>query len=271
MIVSVDFVREHLSDPDVVIADVRWYLDGRRGSDAFAEGHIPGAQFVDVDRELAAPPGARGRHPLPDPDDFARVLSRLGVTRASTVIAYDDAGGAIAARLWWLLRWVGLDNGRVLDGGIGAWVAAGGELETVTRPRAPARLLKLEPRDDVYADIDEVARGDALLLDARAPERYRGEHEPIDPRAGHIPGAKNAPFAENLRHGRFRPAAELRARYAELGADRAREIVCYCGSGVTAAHDVLALELAGFPGARLYPGSWSEWSSDPDRPIATDS
>jgi thiosulfate/3-mercaptopyruvate sulfurtransferase len=270
VIVSVDFVREHLSDPGVVIADVRWYLDGRRGIDAFAKGHIPGAQFVDVDRELAAPPGAHGRHPLPAPDDFARVLSRLGVTPASTVVAYDDAGGAIAARLWWLLRWVGLDNGRVLDGGIGAWVAAGGELETVTRPREAAPLMTLEPRRDLVADIDEVARGDALLLDARAPERYRGEHEPIDPRAGHIPGAKNAPFAENLRDGRFRPPAELRARYEALGADRA-DIVCYCGSGVTAAHDVLALELAGFPGARLYPGSWSEWASDPDRPIATDS
>jgi thiosulfate/3-mercaptopyruvate sulfurtransferase len=257
-------------DPSVVVADVRWYLDGRSGREAFEAGHIPGAVHVDLDTVLAADPSTgAGRHPLPDPGVFAGALGRLGIGADAFVVAYDDAGGAVAARLWWMLRAVG-QPAAVLDGGLGAWT---GPLEsgpclarpTVARTPVPWPADAIVTADEVAA-ISEGRVGGARLVDARAPERFRGEVEPIDPRAGHIPGAVNAPVAGNLDpdSGRFRTAEELRVRYSGLvGAD---DVVAYCGSGVNACHTLLALEVAGLPSGRLFPGSWSEWSSRADRP-----
>ena len=255
--------------------DVRWYLDpARRGREAYLAGHLPGALFLDVDADLAAPGGGRGkptgRHPWPSEEQVGRVLGSAGIDPADAVVAYDDQSGAVAARLWYLLRAHGHERVAVLDGGIAQWISEGrpfetGALRLETREYA-ARLL---PGFVVEKAAVVALPPGTLLLDARAGERYRGEVEPIDPRAGHIPGAKSAPFSSNLTAEaipRFRPAAELRARFEALGAT-AREPVVYCGSGVTACHDLLALHLAGLRG-RLYAGSWSEWSSDPDRPVA---
>ena len=257
--------------PDVVVADVRWYLDGRSGRAAYEAGHVPGAVFVDLDAVLAGDPSTgEGRHPLPDPGEFAGHLGRLGIGPADTVVAYDDAGGAVAARLWWMLRATGQPDVAVLDGGLAAWT---GPLETGPGTARPvvARAPVPWPRAAI-ADADEVAaisegRSGGVLLDARAAERYRGEVEPIDARAGHIPGARNVPVAGNLdpATGRFLDAAALRERYAEDGAG----VVAYCGSGVNACHTLLALEVAGLPGGRLFPGSWSAWSARGDRPVAT--
>ncbi len=262
---------------EAIVVDVRWYLSpagpagtprtpGRRGRDAYLAGHIPGAFFVDLDGELAAPPGqGPGRHPLPSVATFQRVLSRIGARRDSLVVAYDDAGGAIAARMWWLMRYHGLGGGRVLDGGIAAWIAAGGALSREVPADAGAPALALAVRPEMVVDADAVAARppDALLVDARAPERYRGEVEPVDPRAGHIPGAVNHPWQDNLVDGRMRDPEALAERYAAGD----RPVIAYCGSGVTACHDLLALALAGRPDAKLYEGSWSDWSSDPSRPI----
>jgi thiosulfate/3-mercaptopyruvate sulfurtransferase len=270
------WLASRIGDPRIVVADVRWYLKDKRGIDAYRAGHIPSAQFVDVDRDLASPPGSArpGRHPLPTASHFAAVLARLGVRADDLVVAYDDAGGSNAARLWWLLRYFGHDVGRVLDGGIQAWVALGQPLETTTTDRLPAPTLALAPRSDLVVDKarvrEIVARGDGLLLDARAPERFEGKVEPIDARAGHIPGAKSAPFAENLvaPAGEFRRREQLEERYRSLGALGTRPPVAYCGSGVTACHDLLALAVAGRDDAQLYEGSWSEWASDPSLPSA---
>lgn len=274
-LVTADDLLGRIGDPDVVVADVRWYLDGRSGRDAYEAGHVPGAVFVDLDTVLAAAPetGA-GRHPLPDPGVFAGSLGRLGIPEDALVVAYDDASGATAARLWWMLRAVG-QRAAVLDGGIGAWdgpleTGPGAERPVVARTPVPWPAERRVDADSAAA-ISE-GRAPGVLVDARAPERFRGEHEPVDPRAGHIPGARNAPFAVNLdaATGRFRPAEELRATYEELlaGADPST-VVAYCGSGVTACHTLLALEVAGFEGGRLFPGSWSAWSSRSDRPIET--
>lgn len=268
-LVSAEWLAAHLGE--VVVADVRWYLDGRSGRDAYVQGHIPGAVFVDVDRDLSAPPEpSRGRHPLPGPEEFAHAMSALGIGDADHVVAYDDSGGSIAARLWWMLDATG-HRAAILDGGLQAWVGMveGGEVSrdpaTFTPRPWPAELLASAD------DIDRL-RGDheALVVDARAPERYSGALETIDPRAGHIPGARNAPWAGNLDpgSGRFRGAEALRGRFAALGSERADEVAVYCGSGVTACHDVLALRLAGIR-ARLYVGSWSQWSADKERPAAT--
>jgi thiosulfate/3-mercaptopyruvate sulfurtransferase len=270
-LVDAGWLADHLADDALVVADVRWYPDGS-GRARYLEGHIPGAVFVDVDADLSGPRGPRtGRHPLPDPGAFAGAMARLGVGDGSEVVAYDDAGGSTAARLWWMLRALGRPAA-VLDGGLAAW---SGPLE---RDPVEPRPRPFTPRPwppDLVVDADEVdalrRRPDALVLDARAPERYRGEVEPLDPVAGHIPGARNAPFAANLdpTTARFLPPQELRRRYERLGAAGAREVVVYCGSGVTSAHDVLAMELAGLPRPRLYVGSWSEWVTDPARPVAT--
>jgi thiosulfate/3-mercaptopyruvate sulfurtransferase len=275
-LVTPGWLFENLDDPQLVITDVRWYLSGPRGVDAYQEGHLPGALFADVDRDLADPPGPalRGRHPLPSVDRFAEFLARAGIRRGDTVVAYDDGGGATAARLWWLLDYFGLGSGKVLDGGMQAWIAAGHPLETVIRPRAPAPRLTLEPRAAKVVDKRVVARmsaqGTALLLDARATPRFEGKVEPVDARPGHIPGAKSAPFLENLvaPAGNFRARDELARRYQELGATGDRAVIVYCGSGVTACHDLLALTLAGFEGAQLYEGSWSEWAADSALPAA---
>jgi thiosulfate/3-mercaptopyruvate sulfurtransferase len=273
-LVDAEWLAAHLADPDVRIADVRWYLSGKNGADEYARGHLPGAVFVDLDRDLAAPPAqGPGRHPLPSPADLARVLARIGVTRDTLVVAYDDAGGAIAARLWWLLRWCGHGGGRVLDGGIGAWTAQGHGLTTETPTFAPAPLLDLVPGGGVVdkAAVDRLrARPGTVLLDARALPRFEGHSEPVDARPGHIPGARSAPFTENLIAplGTMKPAEDLRERYRSLGALEAEAVVCYCGSGVTACHDLLALALAGREDALLYEGSWSDWARDAALPAA---
>ena len=252
-----------------VIADVRWYLDGRSGREAYDRGHIPGARFVDLDTDLSGPPAtAEGRHPLPAPEDFAAAMGRLGISDDTRVVAYDDAGGVMASRLWWMLDAVG-GAAAVLDGGIDAWT---GGLETTT-PAWPSAVFSPRPwPSERLATIDEVdeARGDplALLIDARSVERYRGEPNQVDPRFGHIPGAVSMQVTDNLRDGRLLSAPELRARYAEAGAGD-REVIAYCGSGVSACHDLLAIRHAGLDDGRLFVGSWSAWGSDPDRPLAT--
>ncbi|MER8186259.1 sulfurtransferase [Kitasatospora sp. NPDC094015] len=253
-----------------VLLDVRWQLGGPPGAEEYAAGHLPGAHYLDLDRELAAPPGPAGRHPLPDPKLLGEALRRAGVSVARPVVVYDAGPATSAARAWWLLRWAGHPDVRVLDGGLAAWRAAG--LPETTEPPA-AGDGDFEPAAGGLPTVDadgaaELART-GLLLDARAAERYRGEVEPVDPRAGHIPGAVSAPTTDNLgTDGRFRPAAELAARFGALGA-AGGPVGVYCGSGVTAAHELLALEVAGLPGGALYPGSWSEWSGQPDRPAAT--
>ncbi|MRG95230.1 sulfurtransferase [Polyangium spumosum] len=277
-LVTVDWLAARVSDPRVVVVDVRWYLSGKRGVDAYDAGHIPGASFVDLDRELAGDHArGPGRHPLPAPDDFAALHARLGVTEDSIVVAYDDAGGAIAARMWWLLRYFGFRGGRVLDGGIGAWIAAGHPLDTGRPRRAVAPTPALRPGSAPVVGKADVARLAALgpeaavLLDARARERYEGRVEPIDARAGHVPGARSAPFVENLvaPGGAFLPREALEARYRALGALDAESVVCYCGSGVTACHALLALVLLGREDVALYEGSWSDWSRDATLPIET--
>lgn len=250
---------------EVTVLDVRWQLGGPPGRAAYEAGHVPTASYVDLEADLAAPPGPRGRHPLPDVDVFESAMRRAGVSDERPVVVYDDWQGRAAARCWWLLRWAGHRDVRVLDGGLGAWVAAGHPVTTdadgvhpgdfTTRPgRLPTIAV-----DQVLALVE---RG--VLIDARNPERYRGEVEPVDPVAGHIPGAVNVPTGANLRDdGTFRSPEELREVYA---AAAGREVAAYCGSGVTATHDLLAMELAGVEGAALYPGSWSEWVALGTRP-----
>jgi thiosulfate/3-mercaptopyruvate sulfurtransferase len=274
-LVDVAWLAAHAADADVRTVDCRWYLGGKRGADAYAAGHIPGAVFADLDRDLASPPGSGpGRHPLPSASAFAAFLARIGVEAATTVVAYDDAGGSIAARLWWLLRWFGHDGGRVLDGGLQAWTAAGHALSTEAPAVTPAAPTSLTGGHAGVVDKREVdaARTDAktLVLDARAKERFDGVVEPIDARPGHVPGAVSAPFARNLvaPAGAFLDADALRERYAALGALEADRVIAYCGSGVTACHDLLALTLAGRADALLYEGSWSDWARDPALPAA---
>lgn len=258
--------------PDAAVRlDVRWALGDPNGRAHHAAGHLPGAVFVDLDAELAAPPSpAAGRHPLPSIGDLQAAARRWGVRQDSTVVVYDDAGGLAAARAWWLLRWGGLAEVYLLDGGLAAWRAAGLPVESGPVVPAPGDVVLVGGHLPVI-DADGAARlaRDGVLLDARAAERYRGETEPIDSRAGHIPGAVSAPTGANLGpDGRFLPPEALRARFAALGVDAAAPVGAYCGSGVTAAHEIAALAIAGFPGVALYPGSWSQWSSDPARPVA---
>ncbi len=256
------------SRPPVVL-DVRWQLGGPPGIDAYAAGHLPGAVFVDLERELSGPPGPRGRHPLPAPAHFAAAMRAKGVSRAVPVVVYDAGGGLSAARAWWLLRYFGHPDVAVLDGGVAAWEAAGRSLTTDVPAPGPGDF-EAAPGGLPVLDANRAARvgRSGVLLDARAGERFRGEQEPIDPVAGHIPGARSRPATDNLAaDGRFLPAERLRADFAALGARSGTEVGAYCGSGVTAAQLVLALELAGLRGA-LYPGSWSEWVADPRRPVA---
>jgi thiosulfate/3-mercaptopyruvate sulfurtransferase len=253
-----------------VLLDVRWRLGGPPGLDSYGEGHLPGAVFVDLDRDLAAPPGPGGRHPLPDPAAFEKAMRAAGVSQDRPVVVYDDRDATAAARAWWLLRYHGHENVRVLDGGYQAWVAAGLPVSTAD-PAAEPGDFTARPGHMPVLDATGAASmaRTGLLLDARAGERYRGEHEPVDPVAGHIPGAVSAPTADNVNpDGTFRSSAELAGRFAALGAEA--NVGAYCGSGVTAAHEVLALALAGIPAA-LYVGSWSNWITDPARPVATGS
>jgi thiosulfate/3-mercaptopyruvate sulfurtransferase len=252
-----------------VLLDVRYRMGGPPGHGEYAKGHIPGARYVDLDAELAAPPGAGGRHPLPGADAFGAAMRRAGVGAGTDVVVYDDANGWGPARAWWLLRWAGHHRVKVLDGGLAAWKAAGGPLSTEEPPPGEGDFTPRPggmPVVDADGAADLARRG--LLLDARAAERYRGEVEPVDPVAGHIPGAVSAPTTANTApDGTYLPAAELAARFAALGATTATEVGVYCGSGVSAAHQILALAEAGIP-ATLYPGSWSHWITTP-RPIAT--
>jgi thiosulfate/3-mercaptopyruvate sulfurtransferase len=255
----------------VTLLDVRWALGDPHGYDHYRSGHLPGAVFADLDAELAAPPSAAaGRHPLPAPAELQSSARRWGVRSGQLVVAYDDSGNTAAARAWWLLRWGGHPQVALLDGGLAAWRSVGLPLVGGDgEPSAPGDVTLIGGGLPVL-DADAVAAltRTGVVLDARAAERYRGETEPIDPRAGHIPGAVSAPTGQNLLpDGRFRPVAELRDRFAGLGADGSRPVAAYCGSGVTAAHEIAALAVAGIDAA-LYPGSWSQWSADAHRPAA---
>lgn len=272
-LVDVEWVKAHAADADVRLIDVRWYLSpDRRGRDAYQAGHLPGARFVDLDTALASPDdGVRGRHPLPSPEVFQQAMRDAGVNRTTHVVAYDDAGGSIAARLWWLLRAHGHERVSLLDGGLPAWVKAGGALETVepvvasgdfVAREAPLPALELE---GLLAALQAGAR----IVDVRAPERYRGDSEPVDPRPGHIPGAINVPVASLLDEGRFLPVEKLSEKLAPL--KEARPLVASCGSGVTACHLLFALDHSGvmpFPQALLYAGSYSDWSRREALPVA---
>ncbi|GEA86261.1 hypothetical protein Q760_14215 [Cellulomonas cellasea DSM 20118] len=259
-------------DAHPVVLDVRWALGRSDGAEQHRAGHVPGAVYVDLETELAAPPTPQaGRHPLPDVAALQAAARRWGVRQGTPVVAYDAVGGMSAARAWWLLRWAGRTDVRLLDGGLDAWVAAGGALEQGDVVPEPGDVeLSAGRLPTVDADEAAALARAGTLLDARAPERYRGEVEPVDPRAGHVPAALSAPTAGNLGpDGRFLPADALRERFAALGVGPGPgEVGVYCGSGVTAAHEVAALASIGVE-ARLYPGSWSQWSSDPDRPAAT--
>ncbi|MET7466570.1 sulfurtransferase [Nonomuraea sp. NPDC005501] len=254
----------------VTVLDVRSRIGGPPGIELYRKGHLPGAVYCDVDADLAAAPGPDGRHPLPGASLFESAMRRLGVRDARPVVVYDDASSTIAARAWWTLRYFGHQDVRVLDGGLPAWVAAG--LPTVTEaPEAEPGDFTAKPGGMPMLTTEEAAAlaTEGVLLDARAAERYRGETEPIDPVAGHIPGAVSAPTVANVGpDGRFLAPGELRERFAGLGVREGVRAGAYCGSGVTAAHQVLAMELAGLPSS-LYVGSWSNWIADPSRPIAT--
>jgi thiosulfate/3-mercaptopyruvate sulfurtransferase len=262
----------------VRIVDLRWALSGPPALEKYRAGHIPGAVYVEMERDLSRH-GGPGRHPFPASEDFARTLGRIGVLPGTHVVVYDDGNGSVAARLWFMLRVHGHERASVLDGGYAAWVKAGlpvtkdePAVASVTPPALrldTSRIVDREGVAQILAGRSEPGARRALVMDARAPERYRGESEPVDKRAGHIPGAVNAPFSGNLKEGRFRPPEELRALYDRLGAGRAAQVVASCGSGVTACHTLLALELAGFPAGKLYVGSWSDWSSQPGAAIAT--
>jgi thiosulfate/3-mercaptopyruvate sulfurtransferase len=275
-LISVSELAGHLGEPNWVICDCRHDLaDTGAGRRAYGESHIPGARFVHLDEDLSAPlTGRNGRHPLPDPQRFAERLSALGIGNDSQVVAYDASGGYYAARLWWMLRWVGHDGVAVLDGGWNAWLAASYP-KTKQVPQVEAARFAARPRSDLMLDAPAVAaslgQAGPLLLDARAPNRFRGENETLDPVAGHIPGAANRYFQLNLdADGRFKPAATLKQEFEELlGNNASPQVTHYCGSGVTACHNLLAMEIAGLAGSRLYPGSWSEWVSDRSRPVAT--
>lgn len=269
---TVSELRELLaSDAPPAVLDVRWALGDPHGREHFAEGHIPGAVYVDLDTELAAPASPEGgRHPLPAIAELQNAAHRWGLRQDQPVVIYDDLGNTAAARAWWLLRYAGVSDVTLLDGAFGAWRAAGLPLES-GRPDAPPPgdvILREGALPITDADGAAELAASALLLDARAAERYRGEVEPVDPRAGHIPGAVSAPTGENLAaDGTFLPADVLRERFEERGGGTAERIGVYCGSGVTAAHQIAALEIAGFE-AVLFPGSWSAWSADPSRPAA---
>ena len=275
-LVSADSLRALLgSGRPVVLIDTGFDLaDPAAGERHWREGHLPGSLYLHLDHDLSGPKtGTNGRHPLPARDAFAATLGRCGVTPETQVVAFDRQGGMYAARLWWMLRWMGHSAAAVLDGGVAAWVATGGTLVAYTSPAvaAPPYPDRSPLAATIGSDALAARLGRARLIDARAEERFRGEVEPLDAAAGHIPGALNRFFKDNLdaASGRFKPAAKLRAEFAPLlGAASAAEVVHQCGSGVTACHNLLAMEHAGLSGSVLYPGSWSEWSANPLLPVA---
>lgn len=272
LIDAADLAAALASDSPPRVLDVRWKLGGPPGAQEFANGHIPGAVYVDLDTELAghgAP--TEGRHPLPAEADFQASARRWGLDDGDDVVVYDAVAGTSAARLWWLLRHAGVASVRLLDGGLDAWIAAGGRLETQgARPEPGGIRVRYGSLPTLDADAAARLPETGVLLDARAAERFRGDVEPVDPRAGHIPGAVSAPTAHTLgADGRMLAPAELAAHFAALGVGPGTAVGVYCGSGVTAAHAALALETAGLPVPALYPGSFSAWSNDPARPVAT--
>ncbi len=281
-LISTDELAAHIDDASFVIVDCRHNLaDVDAGERAYRDAHLPGARFMHIDRDLSGPrTGENGRHPLPDIDAFATTLSRAGIDASKQVVAYDQNNGMWASRLWWLLRWVGHDAVAVLDGGIDKWKAEGRKVAAAIPPPAAAIVAPFRSASRgigaMIASANEILRSvegtmkTVTVLDARAAERFRGDIEPIDRVAGHIPGALNRPYMANLSTtGTFKPAGLLRAEYlAQLGDVAPHDVVHQCGSGVTACHNVLGMEIAGLPGSRLYPGSWSEWIADPKRPVA---
>ena len=277
-LISAQDLAAHIDDPDWVVVDCRHDLMNlAAGREGYAIGHLPGAVFGDIETQLSGakrgPDGVfRGRHPLPEKEALAETLRSWGVNDGSQVVAYDAHGGMYAARLWWLLRWLGHEAVAVLDGGMAAWQSLGKPLGTDVPARAPGKVkvrAPFVPTVTVAEVLENVDKGERIVIDARASDRFRGENETIDPVGGHIPGAKNRFFKDNLQpDGRFKDAATLRSEFAPLVDDPKRAIM-QCGSGVTACHNLLALAVAGMPGAALYPGSWSEWVSDPSRPVAT--
>lgn len=274
-LVDVTRLRDALARPDLVILDARHLLkDPDYNARAFAAGHIPGAQPAHVDRDLSAPPRpATGRHPLPDVDAFVASCTRWGIDADAQVVIYDDFGGAWASRAWWLLRDYGHDAVAVLDGGWPAWLAAGAPIETAARAISPKHFRGHPGHMPTISTWELTTRAPRCLVDARAAPRYSGAEEPVDPVGGHIPHAINLPTTGNLdERGHFLPAAALRARYETALAGLApKDAAFYCGSGVTATHDILSMHIAGLPGSALYPGSWSEWIRNPLRPVATGS
>ncbi|HEX5756000.1 MAG TPA: sulfurtransferase [Arenimonas sp.] len=276
-LVDADALHAALGSPTLRLVDCRHQLaDPEAGLRAGREAHLPGAGHAHLDRELSdlSKPKSQGRHPLPDAAAFCATLARLGITPESQVVAYDAGDGAMAAaRFWWLLRLLGHRCVAVLDGGIAAWQAAGYPVRSDAPSIAPGSYhgeFSTAAQVDLAAVQTRLGQAPGWLLDARPPERFRGEVEPLDPVAGHIPGARNRPVAANLRDGRFKPADELRAELqAQIGGYRPEDVVLSCGSGVTACHNLLAMEHAGLPGARVFPASWSGWVSDASRPIAT--
>ena len=269
-LIRVDELREAFAGAPPALLDVRWELGGPPGRDLYLDGHIPGAVFVDLDTALAGPPGAGGRHPLPDPEVFADAMRAAGVSADRPVVVYDAGNSIAAARAWWLLRFFGHSDARVLDGGFSGWLAAEYAIERGAGA-AEAGNFVAQPGGMPLLDAETAAvlARSGVLIDARAPERFRGEREPVDPVAGRIPGAVNVPSPRLVEaDGRFLGADALRARFAEVGAGGAAAVGAYCGSGVAASHSVLALSIAGIPSA-LYVGSWSDWITDPERPVAT--
>jgi len=274
-LISVSDLAQHLDDPAFVIFDCRHELTNPEfGTAAYAQSHIPGARFAHLDRNLAAPlTGRNGRHPLPDPKVFAEWLSCMGVSNDNQVIGYDNAGGVYASRLWWMLRWIGHKNVAVLDGGWQAWIEAGHPVTAEVPTPRPAKVtvnVQETPVDAKYV-LDNLQSPAFVLIDARANDRFRGQNETIDPVGGHIPGAMNRFFKDNLTaQGLFKSPQQLRDEFRLLlDTVTPEKIVSQCGSGVTACHNLLAMEIAGLRGGRLYPGSWSEWIADPARPRAT--
>jgi thiosulfate/3-mercaptopyruvate sulfurtransferase len=272
-LVSIAQLREQQGNPDWCVVDVRHLLaDVGHGERAYAETHIPGAFFLHCDRDLSGPMnGSNGRHPLPDPQVLAARLGSIGISRQTQVVAYDDSQGMIAGRLWWLLRWLGHDAVAVLDGGWQAWQESGGALSAELPQPKPCTFVPVERNFAVDAQfVRKMLDAPSMrLIDGRASDRFRGENETIDPVGGHIPGAVNRFFRDNLAaDGYFKPAGELAADWRNiLAGEDAEAVVHYCGSGVSACHNILAMEIAGLSGSRLYGGSWSEWCADPQRPV----
>ncbi len=271
-LISARDLHDLLGDPDLVVVDVRFHLGHpQQGRREYEAGHIPGAFYLFLEPDLSAPHTDHGgRHPLPEMSVFVNTLERAGISNSSHVIVYDGASGVIAGRLWWMLKYLGHDTVQVLDGGYPAWVGAGYPVSTSLPLPAPGSFTS-RLRPEMVADLDEVKRAltdpKAFLIDARAAERYRGEHEPLDKQAGHIPSARNYPFAGNLENGLYKSPEALRERFRD--AEAAEEVIVYCGSGVSAPHNLIALAEAGIEGAKLYIGSWSDWSSYEDNPVAT--